>query len=188
VVCRSVCHTSEPCKNGWSDRDTVWVKDLVGPKEPCIRWGPQDHIPHGNGQFWGGKWHPIVKYRDSAVVCAKTAQPIEMAFGIGLRWAEGIMCWMRDQSPHKKGQFLGTGAPTVKYRDFLLLAVQIRLNRLICRLGCGLGWAEGSTSSIGFTRWRQRALMGGRHLANTTEPSVCGGDAALCQITLTTCS
>ena len=26
-----------------------------------------------------------------------------------------------------------------------------------------------------------------RHAANTTEPSVCGGDAALCQITLTTC-
>ena len=27
-----------------------------------------------------------------------------------------------------------------------------------------------------------------RHLANTTEPSMCCGDAALCQITLTTCS
>jgi len=26
-----------------------------------------------------------------------------------------------------------------------------------------------------------------RHLANTTEPSVCSGDAALRQITLTTC-
>jgi len=26
-----------------------------------------------------------------------------------------------------------------------------------------------------------------RHLANTIEPSVCGSDAALCQITLTTC-
>jgi len=25
------------------------------------------------------------------------------------------------------------------------------------------------------------------HLANTTEPSMCGGDAALCQIMLTTC-
>ena len=25
------------------------------------------------------------------------------------------------------------------------------------------------------------------HLANTTEPFTCGGDAALCQITLTTC-
>jgi len=26
-----------------------------------------------------------------------------------------------------------------------------------------------------------------RHLKNTTEPSMCGGDSALCQITLTTC-
>ena len=26
-----------------------------------------------------------------------------------------------------------------------------------------------------------------RHLKNTTEPSICGGDAALCQITLSTC-
>jgi len=26
-----------------------------------------------------------------------------------------------------------------------------------------------------------------RHLANTTEPSVCGGDAVLCQITVTSC-
>ena len=26
-----------------------------------------------------------------------------------------------------------------------------------------------------------------RHRANTTDPSMCGGDAALCQITLTTC-
>ena len=26
-----------------------------------------------------------------------------------------------------------------------------------------------------------------RHLANTTEPSMCGGDVALCKITLTTC-
>jgi len=42
-------------------------------------------------------------------------------------------------------------------------------------------WAEGSTRSIdhGKAQWR--------HLANTIEPSVCGGDAVLCQITLTTC-
>jgi len=26
-----------------------------------------------------------------------------------------------------------------------------------------------------------------RYLKNATEPSMCGGDAALCQITLTTC-
>jgi len=37
---------------------------------------------------------------------------------------------------------------------------------------------------------RKHVLRGGahgRHLANTTEPSMCGGDAACCQITLTTC-
>jgi len=35
-----------------------------------------------------------------------------------------------------------------------------------------------------------RVLYVGAHwrdLVNTTEPSMCGGDAALCQITLTTC-
>jgi len=39
--------------------------------------------------------------------------------------------------------------------------VQKRLNQLICHLGCGLKWAEGSISSIVFARWRQCALMGG---------------------------
>jgi len=37
---------------------------------------------------------------------------------------------------------------------------------------------------------RNHALDGGahwRHLANTIEPFGCGGDAALCQVTLTIC-
>jgi len=33
-----------------------------------------------------------------------------------------------------------------------------------------------------------RRAAGWRHLANAIEPSVCYGDAALCQITLTTCT
>jgi len=33
--------------------------------------------------------------------------------------------------------------------------------------------------SVLYTHWR--------HLSNTTEPSVCGSDAAFCQLTLTTC-
>ena len=36
----SVCHTSEPCKDGCTDRAAVWVEDLGGSGEPCIRWGP----------------------------------------------------------------------------------------------------------------------------------------------------
>jgi len=35
-----------------------------------------------------------------------------------------------------------------------------QLHRSICRLCCGLGWAEGSTSSVVFARWRQCAHMG----------------------------
>ena len=34
---------------------------------------------------------------------------------------------------------------------------------------------------------RHPTLYMGRHLAITVEPSVCGGDAVLCQITFTTC-
>jgi len=61
------------------------------------------------------------------------------------------------QIPHEKGQFWGKGSPIVKYRDFLPWAVQKLLNRSICRLGCALGWAEGSTNSTVFARWRQCA-------------------------------
>ena len=53
-----------------------------------------------------------------------------------------------------------------KYRDFLLWVVQKRLNRLICRLGCGLRWAEGSTSSVVFARLHQCALMA-RHIGTS---------------------
>ena len=129
-----------------------------------------------------------------------------------------------------EGAISGKWLPIVKYRDFLLWAVRKRLKRSICHMGCGLGWAEGSTSSIIFARWRQCTrrhsavsctkmaelidlpfglwtLVGWRkhkfnrirhvatkflhgkadwrHLANTIEPPICGGDAVLCQTTLT---
>ena len=61
-VCRSVCHTSEPCKNGCTDRAAVWVEDLVRPGEPCISWGPDTHM--GRGKFLGENGRPVVKYRD----------------------------------------------------------------------------------------------------------------------------
>jgi len=36
-VCRSVCHSREPCKDGWTDRDTVWVVDSDEPKEDVLQ-------------------------------------------------------------------------------------------------------------------------------------------------------
>jgi len=84
----------------------------------------------------------------------------------------------------------GKGRPIVKYRDTLRSPVRKRLNRSICRLGCELRWAKNSQVQSyspcgapvcphGRTHWR--------HLANTSEPSVCGSDAVLCQITLIIC-
>jgi len=42
MVCLSVCHTSQHCKNGWTDRDPVWVVGLDGPKGSCVRWESRD--------------------------------------------------------------------------------------------------------------------------------------------------
>jgi len=83
-VGRSVLsHYSEPCKNGCTDRDAVWVEDSDGPKEPCIRWGPD---PPWEGAILRGKRAShIVKYRDTLRSCAKTAEPIEMTFGLWAR-------------------------------------------------------------------------------------------------------
>ena len=63
-VCLSVCHTSEPCKNGCTDRAAVWAEDLGGPGNHVLE-GVQ--IPHGKGQifFGGGEWALTVKYRDT---------------------------------------------------------------------------------------------------------------------------
>jgi len=73
---------------------------------------------------------------------------------------------MGSQSPNEKRHFWGKGSFIVKYRDFLPWAVQKRLNRSICHLGCGLGCAEGSISPIVFARWRQCALPCG-HIGAT---------------------
>ena len=64
---------------------------------------------------------------------------------------------------------------SVVCQSVTLVSPAKRLNRLRCCLGCWLGW-------VGHwgAHWR--------HLANTAEPSMCGGDAACCQITLTTYS
>ena len=63
-VCLSVCHTSELCKNGSTDRDAVWVEDTGWPTKPCIRWGSG---PPWEGAFVRGEReaHCKVSYRDA---------------------------------------------------------------------------------------------------------------------------
>jgi len=68
------------------------------------------------------------------------AELILMPFG--LRTQVGPVNHVLDggPDPRGKGQFCGgKGRPIVKYRDTLRSSVQKRLNRMTCRLGCGLG-------------------------------------------------
>jgi len=48
-----VAWSSEPCNNGWTNRDTVLDVDLNGSNESCISWGPDPHVRRG--QFWWPK-------------------------------------------------------------------------------------------------------------------------------------
>jgi len=71
--------------------------------------------------------------------------------------------------------FEGKGCPIVKYR--MRLSVQKQLNRSICHLGSGLGWAEGNVSSVVLARWRQGAQFhsyssGGANVPDDTLPCV----------------
>jgi len=75
----------------------------------------------------------------------KTAELIEMPFG--LRTSVGPRNHVLDgvQIPHGKGQFWwGKGRPVVKCMDALSWAEQKWLNRSRCHLGYGLGWVQGT--------------------------------------------
>jgi len=89
-VCLSVCHTSERYKNGWTDRDVVWVMDSGEPKEACIRWSPD---PACEGALIRGKGMPAHAHarRYSSVSYAKIAEPIDLIcrLGCGFGLAEG---------------------------------------------------------------------------------------------------
>jgi len=107
-VCLSVCHSCEPCKNGWTDRDAVWVEDYINLRFTYLltreRGGPLQSI---------------------AVSCAITAAPMRCLWDL----------------------------------------VSVGPKKACIR------WSA---------HWR--------HLANTTEPSMCSDDAACCQIAFTTCA
>jgi len=126
---------------------------------PDSCWHLRNLIPH-RPIFIIIRLHRSTTYVDTAycywlssVVCrsvtlvspAKTAGPINMPFGLWPR--VGPRNHVLDGSPDSpmgRGNFEGEKrSPVVKYRDTLCWAVQKWLNRSRCRLGCGLGWAQG---------------------------------------------
>jgi len=53
----AVRHTSEPCKNGCTDRDAISVEDLGGPREHVLDGAPDPLL--GRGNFEGGRSVPL---------------------------------------------------------------------------------------------------------------------------------
>ena len=77
---------------------------------------------------------------------AKTPEPIDMQFGLRTWMGPGNHVLDESPVPPWEGKiFRGKGRRIVKCRDTLRSSVQKRLNRLRCRLGCGLGWAKATT-------------------------------------------
>jgi len=97
---------------------------------------------------------------------AKTAEPIEISFGMlpwvgpGNRVLDGVQI-----PPCERAVLRGKGRPIVKYRDCLPFGMWTRVGPRQHALNWGARWL---------------------HLANTIEPSVCGVDVAWCEIILTT--
>jgi len=79
-----VCHTSEPAKTAALIEMLFGLRTRMGRGNHALDRGAD---PPCEGQFWG-KGRPIVMYGywvHSMVICAKTAQPIDMPFGLWAR-------------------------------------------------------------------------------------------------------
>jgi len=60
MVCLSVGHIGEPCKNSWG---AFWDGDLEGPNDPGIRCRPDP--PRGRGNFVGVLGHACNQHMPS---------------------------------------------------------------------------------------------------------------------------
>jgi len=140
-----------------------------GPKELYIRWGPD---PPYEGAILRAKGARRYKIQGlSAVSCAKPTEAIENPFGMWIRVGPRKHVLYGAQIPTGKGATLRAKRPA---QDMS---------------GAGGRYTQsdsagGSTGAVqcgcrmGSTKWGSHW----RHLTNTTEASMCDGDAALCQI------
>jgi len=125
--------------------------------------------PYGKGSILMGKRaaHRKVSGR-CAVSYAKTAEPIEMPFGMWIRM--GLRNRVLDGDPNRPGHARRQSAVSCAK---MAEPIEMRL---------GFMTRVGPTKRVlgGVVHWRQ--------LLNTIAPSMyCGGDAACCQVTLITC-
>jgi len=116
---------------------------------------------------------------------AKTVEPIDMLIELWAWMCQVCVRW-RSRSPRKGAILGGKGRPLqsiCRERAKTAKAIDLPLEL----------WTRVGRRKHKFNRIRQVVPMcpderaHWRHQANSTEPSVRGGNAVLCQITLTTC-
>jgi len=121
-----------------------------------------------SGNFEGVKGHPIIKYRDTlrcGHLCKNGCTDQDAMWVMARMDPRNHVLDGGSDCPMGRGNFKERRAHC-KYWDILPWAVWEWLDRSICRLNCGLGWAEGSICSIVFTRLCQCTHMR-RHIGAT---------------------
>ena len=79
MVYRSLCHDCEPAEMAELIKMSFGIWTWAGPRNHVLG-GVQ--ILHANGQFWGKRGGYYIVWGPSSLSCAKTTEPIEMAFGV----------------------------------------------------------------------------------------------------------
>ena len=129
-------------------------------------------------------------YRRSSVVCLSVCRDRETYKN---SWTDRYAVWDMDSGGRKKHCRSITWGSDTPLEGAILMGdwgIPLYSIGILCRQLCKNGWtdrnavwdAESGSSRKPCIRWG----VHWRHPANATEPSMCGGDAALCQITLTT--
>ena len=138
-VALSVCHSSDPAKMAETIKLPFGFSTRADPMTHVLL---EVRVPTREAAILSGKQANHCKVLGhSAVICANTAEPIEVPFGLWAGMGPRHRVLHGVEIPHLKGQFWWI-VPIVNHRHFLPLAVQKRLNRSICCLGCGLEWPK----------------------------------------------
>jgi len=116
----SISHASEPCKKPEAIELSFGFRTRVDPRNHVLH---RVHITPREGAILRGiRANHRKVYGHSAVICAKTAKPIELPFRL---WAcMGPRNHVLDGGPMESANSGGVGTPVVKYRHFLLRSVQ----------------------------------------------------------------
>jgi len=138
-VALSVCHTSEPCKNGWNDQVAILRCGLGWAQ--WTTYYMRSRCQHGKGQFWGRNKQTIVNNRHTP---RSSVQRRLNRSRCRLGWTrtnrKHHVLHGRSRSPMGRGNSDGQGRPLQSIGTF---------SRKLCINGCTYPFAVSVVDSSG---------------------------------------